>query len=110
MLTEKDFPSIEEVAGEIANLTGWWTPESDDEDAQYLDVRLQVEEDGSWSVHTGSAQYDTSHLGFWGASSIPADRTAAHLWEIAEALREEAMEDAWQAGEMEDANAEEVAS
>ena len=34
------------------------------------DVRLQVYEDGSWSLRTGSSDYDQDHRGFWGASSI----------------------------------------
>lgn len=107
MMTESDFPTVEEIAEQLASQTSWWSPESDDKQDQYLDVRLQVESDGSWSIHTGSAQYDTSHLGFWGASSVPAEakNDTADLRtfrEIAEELRSEAMEDAWQAGEMED--------
>lgn len=104
MMTETDFPSVEDIAERIASQTSRWYPESGDPEERYLDVRLQVEEDGSWSIHTGSAQYDTSHLGFWGASFVSPDaRDQESMLRIAAELRDEAMEDAWQAGEMEDA-------
>lgn len=100
MMHETDFPTVEDIAEQLASQTSGWSPEPDaDEEGRYLDVRLQVKEDGSWSIHTGSAQYDTSHLGFWGASSIsPDNRGMEAMRAIAQELLDEAMEDAWQAG------------
>jgi len=43
------------------------------------DVRVQVTDGGSWSLHTGDAQYDTDHRGYWGAGSIVADDDDATL-------------------------------
>lgn len=55
-----------------------------------LDVRLQVENDGNWSLHTGDAQYDTDHRGFWGAGTLVPDMTKAAIRELARELIDEA--------------------
>lgn len=34
------------------------------------DVRLQVSEDGGWTLHFGSSDYDQDHRGFWASSSV----------------------------------------
>jgi hypothetical protein len=44
-----------------------------------VDVRLQVLEDGTYTLHTGDASYDTDHRGFWGSGTLtrpcsPQDR------------------------------------
>ena len=39
-------------------------------EGKWIDVRLQVYEDGMWSIHLGPSDYDSDHRGFWGASSI----------------------------------------
>ena len=57
------FPSIQDVARELRAVNNF----ADDE----CDVRLQVEADGSWAVRYGDSSYDQSHLGYWGASSVP---------------------------------------
>lgn len=41
---------------------------SDDE--AWIDVRLQIDTDGAWRLHTGDAQYDTDHRGYWGSAEI----------------------------------------
>lgn len=37
-----------------------------------LDVRLQCT-DSDWQIHTGSAQYDTDHQGYWGSGVLSTD-------------------------------------
>lgn len=43
----------------------------DDEEGQSMDVRLQIHEDGMWSIHVGDPSYDQDHRGFWGSTSVP---------------------------------------
>jgi len=52
-------------------------PEEDREGG--IDVRLQIQEDGSWSIHAGDAQYDTDHTGYWGASMVDSDSDAGEV-------------------------------
>lgn len=40
------------------------------------DIRLQVYDDGSWTLHTGDACYDTDHSGAWGAATLSVSDTA----------------------------------
>lgn len=95
----QDFPTIGDVAEELASIR--WTPEPDaSEEDSYLDVRLQVEEDGSWSIHTGNASYDTDHSGFWGAISLLPDMD--DMREPAADLIEQAMDQASMSGDLEE--------
>lgn len=50
-----------------------------DEEDETLDVRLQVLNDGSWRINYGDASYDTDHHGYWGATRIGPDDSAAEL-------------------------------
>lgn len=49
------------------------------------DCRLQVQ-GGSWSLHTGSADYDQDHRGFWSCSCIRRGCSRAEASEIAHEL------------------------
>lgn len=51
-------PTIKDVAYELRQRKRWM-------EGDYIDVRLQVMSDGSWAIHTGDAQYDTDHRGYW---------------------------------------------
>jgi hypothetical protein len=83
------WPTIKEVAKALRDVKPWHGRD----EADQLDVRLQVlPEDtswgeGAWHIHTGDAQYDTDHRGFWGASMIDA-RTNCR--ELAKELLDEA--------------------
>lgn len=83
MATKIKLPSIVAVAAElraVANLAKSW---GIDEEDGTVDVRLQVETDGTWTVHSGDAQFDTDHRGFWGASSVPADGSRFNARDVA---------------------------
>jgi hypothetical protein len=56
------------------------------------DCRLQVQ-GGSWTLHTGSADYDQDHRGSWGCSSIPFACTWKEAREIARDLIDQVLED-----------------
>lgn len=62
----------------------------DADSAECIDIRLQVYENGDWSLHTGDSQYDTDHTGYWGATIAGVDSDPADL---AEDLVSEAEED-----------------
>lgn len=61
------FPTIKAVAADLAAFKADLDPAERDNEC---DVRLQVMEDGCWSVHYGDSQYDQDHRGYWGASAI----------------------------------------
>ena len=61
-------------------------PESDD----YIDVRLRLQADGSFTVLYGDPSYDTDHRGFWGSSSIAVD---TDLEALAHDLLDQALDD-----------------
>jgi hypothetical protein len=68
---------------------------ADDDGNACGDIRLQLV-DGSWALHTGDAQYDTDHRGWWGASAVEAGASLRHCRELATALIGEAVSDmAW---------------
>ena len=48
-------------------------------------MRLQVH-DGGWYVHSGDAQYDTDHRGYWGAASVSEDDSDGALQDTARDL------------------------
>lgn len=62
------FPAIADVAKALRSVK----PQTGDypDDTDVFDVRLQVWEDGSWTIHTGDSSFDQDHRGYWGASSI----------------------------------------
>lgn len=65
------FPSIAAVTRALMACKPWKGDiEADDEGNAWIDVRLQVYEDGSWAIRTGDCSYDQDHRGFWGASVI----------------------------------------
>ncbi len=82
-MSKTTFPSIATVAKELrghkpyidrdAQVKGtyedWCAGEEGGEAG--IDVRLQVfPGTGSWDLHTGDAQYDTDHRGFWGCGFL----------------------------------------
>jgi hypothetical protein len=95
------FPSIKDVSSEIRGIVRYpelADPENEDHEGNWMDVRLQIWNDGSWNIHTGDSQYDQDHRGFWGATSIPMIGRFDSR-ETAKELLEQAREDAWQSGE-----------
>ena len=93
------FPSIASVrsalAAEKRSLRKFCSRDdllSEDGGPAFTDVRLQVYEDGSWSIRTGSSDYDQDHRGHWGASSLSYDRE--NLRDLARDLLEQAKEHA----------------
>ena len=47
------------------------------------DVRLQVNDDGGWTLHYGSSDYDQDHRGYWACSYINRGCTRAESRDIA---------------------------
>lgn len=66
------FPSIATVASVLRDINDSIRGDSAITDG--TDVRLQVYENGEWSVHSGSSDYDQDHRGYWGAGSVPGKR------------------------------------
>ena len=60
------FPSINDVADALRNVSM-----NVDCDEDGCDVRLQVYNDGMWTVRWGDASFDQDHHGSWGVSSVP---------------------------------------
>lgn len=76
----------------------------DDGDPVMMDVRLQIHDDGTWSIHTGDSSYDQGHRGMWGATVVPfeddpdsrefdADEIAADLIEQCEEMAAQSLGD-----------------
>lgn len=61
------WPTIDDVAEELRLIN--LNTEAEDEEG--IDVRLQVYEDGAWAIRVGDPSYDTDHRGYWGASGVP---------------------------------------
>jgi hypothetical protein len=92
---------VDDIAGALPSFVSWLdgeTPDPEDEESAYLDVRLQVWENGSWTLHTGDSQYDQDGRGFWGCGSYAA---GDEMLPLAYHLREDALEHAWSSGAME---------
>lgn len=66
----------------------------DDGEGAYLDVRLQVSDEGSWTLHTGDASYDQDHTGHWGAGTVSPDDDDVILMETARDLVEQVLDSA----------------
>ena len=62
-------------------------------DVDAIDVRLQVHDDGAWSIHSGDASYDTDHRGYWGAASVPGNSEKFNSTAVAKDLIDQAKED-----------------
>lgn len=84
------FPTINDVAADLRQINKT-TLQPDDAD-EGIDVRLQVYPDGEWAVHSGSADYDQDHRGYWGSSSVPGDNRRFDSKDIARDLIEQARE------------------
>lgn len=81
---------VDEVVAELKDIRDDLaaTPSEDGVESEddFMDVRLQVFDDGGWVLHTGDASYDTDHHGSWGASEIVPTMTDEELREMAEDL------------------------
>lgn len=62
------------------------------EDVGYIDIRLQVLEDGQWFIHSGLSDYDQNHYGVFGASSVGENCSMEDAIEIARKLINQANE------------------
>ena len=65
-------------------------------DTEDMEVRLQVYEDGSWTLRTGDSSYDQDHRGFWGASCVAPGDSVKFLRRIAKDLIDQAADSAAQ--------------
>jgi hypothetical protein len=61
-------------------------------DLDETDVRLQLHEDGSYDIHTGCAQYDLDHRGYWGAGTLARERSPQDRIDLARDLIEQAFD------------------
>ena len=93
------FPSISSVrsalVAEKQSLRKYCSREdllSEEGDGACIDVRLQVYENGSWAIRSGSSDYDQDHRGYWGASLLSFDRE--NITVIARDLLEQAKDHA----------------
>ena len=86
------FPTPQEIQDELIGIRD--SLEGTDE----IDVRLQVEDNGTWTVHSGDPQYDTDHKGFWGASTVDPTDTDDELFDRADDLINQAKDAAAEAG------------
>ena len=82
-----EWPTVDEIAADLILIRNT-QPKVSGEDG-WIDVRLQVMEDGDWSIHSGDSQYDTDHGGFWGCDSL---NYQSDCREVAESLLEEAQD------------------
>ncbi len=53
-----------------------------------MQVRLIVT-DGSWELHTGDVQFETTHEGFWGSGELNYDLEESEVVETMESLASE---------------------
>ena len=85
---------VDEVVSELKDIRDDLaaTPSEDGVESEddFMDVRLQVLDNGSWLIHTGDASYDTDHHGSWGADEIDATMTDEELQNIAQGLIDQA--------------------
>lgn len=85
------FPSINDVAADLRSINAETLEPADEPEG--IDVRLQVLDDGAWSVHSGDASYDTDHHGFWGSSSVPGNGKRFNARDVARDLIEQCRDD-----------------
>lgn len=97
------FPSVKEVVAELrpikleANRLRKEAGEEGCPEDFYIEVRLQVWENGDWNVHSGDPSCDDDHTGFWGMDSVGPD---SDLREIARGMIEEVKDWAYIHGEV----------
>ncbi len=77
------FPSIKAVASELRRINKAVDPSDDTDDC---DVRLCIEDDGSWIVRWGSVDYDPRHSPMCGASCVPAGNRRFDSYAVARDL------------------------
>ena len=106
MLSENDFPTVQEIAEALAHVPACVEPEmiEQGENVASIDVRLQVLGDGTWSVHTGDASYDQDHRGYWSCGCVVAEDTPEDLMALAKDLREQALESCYECGDLEESS------
>lgn len=61
------------------------------EESPGVDVRLQVQ-GGGWYLHSGDAQYDQDHRGWWGTSWLRQGVTREELRCVARDLRDQVLD------------------
>ena len=79
-----------EISETLRALRAWRIANKIDE----TDVRLQLHNDGTISIHYGDAQYDTDHSGYWGASTLSQSDSTADLEYMARDLVNQAIDSA----------------
>ena len=42
-----------------------------DGETRMMEMRLQIHDDNTWSIHTGDPQYDQDHRGLWADTVVP---------------------------------------
>ena len=57
-----------------------------------IDVRLQIQENGSFTIHTGDACFDIDHSGFWGAGTMGFPRSPEDTIDLATKLVDQALD------------------
>ena len=88
------FPSIRSVAAVLREINRWDSYTEPGVEDSFIDVRLQVYDNGSWAVRHGDPQYDLDHRGFWGAGSVPGDCRRFRSEDVARELLSQAKEHA----------------
>ena len=84
------FPSIKAVAASLREINAMEAGDTDCADENYIDVRLCIEEDGSWIVRWGDSSYDQRHSPICTTSSVPGDNRRFNSTELARELLSEA--------------------
>ena len=82
---------IHSLASELIFLSIDLPFEDCEEEDNYIPVRLQIV-NGSWELHSGDAQYDTDHRGYWGASCIDNPLDEEQALDLAQELIDEALD------------------
>lgn len=86
------WPSLRDVARELTRINREVETEDREGDGDGVDVRLNVRDDGTWSVLWGLSDYDQDHRGYWGASSVPGNRRRFRSRDVARELLDQAKE------------------
>ena len=84
-------PSVEDVATDLRAINEQELEPDDAEEG--IDVRLQVISDEEAYVHSGDAQYDQDHSGYWGAATVPGGGRPFDAVEVAQDLIDQVLED-----------------
>lgn len=90
MMAELQFPTVDDLLDELREIREQAQSIHDldpRDESKWIDVRLQVCEDGEWNIYTGDTQHDDDHGGYWGFDTIGP---RSDIKEIAEGLIEEA--------------------